>query len=121
VKRTGIKRTKGVNPVNRKRAKKRKLEQFGPPGFADFVREYGCVVGREGSSLMTCMGPVQVAHLRSRGAGGGWRENCVGLCAGHHGVQHSLGVVTFAKQYAIDLDLWAAAVTHQWDLNEGKE
>jgi hypothetical protein len=114
-----IKRTKGVPKVNRKRKAKRHAEQFGPPGFVEFVHEYGCVVARQGTvgfRLPSCFGAIEAAHVRSRGAGGGWRDNVAGLCRFHHAEQHDMGVDAFEKYYGTDLDLWACAITHQWDL-----
>ena len=111
---TGLKRTTRLKPVNAKRKKKMHAEQFGPPGFADFVRASGCMIAVERVSSV-CMGPVGVAHVVSRGAGGKWRENCVGLCAGHHAVQHAIGVAEFEKRHGVDMDLWACAITGKWE------
>lgn len=106
-----------MNPINRKRAKKKHAEAFGPPGFVEFVHEFGCVIAREKADAK-CDGPVEVAHLKSRGAGGVWRENTVGLCRHHHAQHHRLGVESFDRFYETDLDLWACAITHRWDMGE---
>lgn len=107
---------KKLRPVNQKRRKRLHAEQFGPPEFGEFVRNYGCVIAIEGGSSEDCDGPIQVAHRKSRGAGGGWRDNCYGLCAAHHVEQHAVGLVTFENEYCLDGDLWACAITHKFDL-----
>lgn len=53
-----------------------------------------------------CWGPVQVCHVKSRGAGGDDRANIVPLCAGGHAQQHT-GIQSFQRYW--DLDLCAAA------------
>lgn len=107
-----------IAPINRKRAAKRKLEAFGPPGFVQFVHEYGCVVARQSGTTGGCLGPVEAAHVRSRATGGVWRDGVCGLCVGHHRESHDIGQKTFQKKYEIDLDLWAVAICHQWEKQE---
>lgn len=102
---------------NVKRAKKAKEEDFGPPGFVEFVHRQGCVVARQARTFEGCLGPIQVAHVRSRGAGGSWRDT-VPLCLGHHREQHSIGVKTFAKRHCLDLEFWAGIICHEWDLKQ---
>lgn len=46
---------------------------------------------------------MQVAHVKSRGAGGGDHGNVVPLCAGAHNEQHTAGSKTFAKRWNVDL------------------
>ena len=109
---------------NRKRAKAKHAAAFGPPGFVEFVHRFGCVVARQSNSLSGCGGRVEAAHVRNRREG--WKNNVVGLCADHHtagpGSFHHLGSAeAFGKRWRMDLDLWACAVTHQWDLHGGEE
>jgi hypothetical protein len=111
-----LKRETKLAPVNRKRRKRLSADQFGPPEFGEFVREYGCVIAIESGDAGECEGPVEVAHRKSRGAGGKWRDNCYGLCRGHHAEQHAVGLITFENEYALDGELWADAITHQFDL-----
>lgn len=92
---------------------------FGPPGFVEFCHRYGCVVARQTGTTQGCLGPIEAAHVRSRGAKSGWRDSVVGLCLSHHREQHTVGIKTFAKRHDLDLDLWACAVTNQWDLSQG--
>ena len=44
--------------------------------------------------------PTDMAHIRSRGAGGGDKpEDTMQLCRLHHNAQHSLGWSRFVAQY----------------------
>jgi hypothetical protein len=65
-----------------------------------FVKRHSCCVpGCE-------EGPIEFAHVKSRGAGGGdWFG--VSLCPRHHREQHSVGIDTFQAKHKIDL--WAIA------------
>ena len=110
-----IRRTKAVNPANKKRKANLRESHFGPPGFVEFVHRHGCVVARDGASLSRCEGPVEAAHRKSRGAGGGWRHNVYGLCRKHHQEQHSKGLETFETAHHLDGDLWACAITGKFD------
>lgn len=117
----GIKRATPLKPKNAKRAKKRYAEAFGPPGFVEHVHSYGCLVFREKGPLSGCEGPSEAAHLKSRGAGGGWRENVVPLCRKHHAELHRHGLVSFDVRHSTDLDLWAAAIYSKWTANNPTE
>lgn len=50
-----------------------------------------------------CLGSIQVAHVRSRGAAGADRGNVVPLCLGAHHEQHTLGTKSFEARWGIDL------------------
>ena len=71
-----------------------------------WVRSHQCVV-------LGCKdGPIQFAHVKSRGAGGGdWYG--VALCLGHHREQHDIGIETFQRKYGIDLYELAAEFTRR--------
>lgn len=71
------------------------------PAHRAFVRRHSCVVpGCSG-------GPIDFAHVKSRGAGGGdWFG--VSLCRAHHSQQHSAGIETFQRLYGLDLYAMAA-------------
>lgn len=106
------------SPIKKRNAKRTKAafeEDFGPPGFSDFVRETGCVVANQSGSTAECIGPVQHCHRKSRGAGGGWKNNSFGGCLGHHNEQHMVGIKTFERMYGLDLDLECCAITHSWE------
>lgn len=121
MKKSPLERRTPVKKRNAKRAKKAHAEQFGPPGFVEFVHEYGCIIAREKGPLSGCGGPVEAAHVRNRREG--WKNNVVGLCRDHHtaapGSFHFLGSAgAFDKRWNTDLDLWACAVTAKWEAQE---
>jgi hypothetical protein len=45
---------------------------------------------------------TEVAHVRSRGAGGG-DDQVVPLCGRHHGEQHRIGIRSFENRHGLDL------------------
>lgn len=96
----GPKRGKGVNPVNRERRAKLREKQFGR--HADFIRSLACVA--QGSY---CKGRIEVAHVKSRGAGGTAKDT-VPMCWAHHKLQHWLGRDTFERMQGLDLAAIAA-------------
>ena len=55
-----------------------------------------------------CDGPVQVCHVKSRGAGGDDHGNVVAMCAQAHEEQHRLGIRSFQRKWGIDLKVLAA-------------
>ncbi len=62
--------------------------------------------------------PVQVAHVRSRGAGGTDLGGAVSLCAHHHALQHQLGIHTFQREHGIDLWSMAGQQADEFRLQE---
>jgi RNase P subunit RPR2 len=92
MKRSPIKRS---NPA---RKRKRLVEAFGSRERVEVIRRTPCVV---------CgVVPSENAHVRSRGAGGTWRD-VVPLCKDHHREQHA-GAVTFQARHQINLSDLAA-------------
>ena len=72
------------------------------PRHERFVRGHACCV-------RGCTdGPIDFAHVKSRGAGGG-SEHGISLCRAHHVEQHAIGIETFARKYDLDLLELAAA------------
>ena len=66
------------------------------PDFRAWIREHGrCVVCRSRN--------VDPHHVRSRGAGGGDRENIVPLCRLHHDEVGRLGRPSFEAKYRVEL------------------
>lgn len=86
--RTRIRRS----PVKRGKKVKR-FAQLRDPGLCAFVRTLGCVIAWE------CAGRTEVAHLKSRGAGGADRNNVIPLCTKHHREQHQIGIQSFGDRY----------------------
>jgi hypothetical protein len=97
---------KPLNKVNRPRKAKNFAKCFGV--CSRMVREadlFGvCVVPFCGRR------DIQVAHVRSRGAGGADWANVVGLCPDHHHEQGAQGIESFQRCYEIDLEQLAGAV-----------
>jgi hypothetical protein len=65
-----------------------------------------------------CKGAVECAHVKTRGAGGKDRGNCVPLCTAHHRQQHDVGIKTFAEWYDLDLADMARELERQYDEQE---
>jgi len=117
MKRTALARRTGLKKRNARRARKLHAEQFGDEHFQAYVRNCGCLIGwligdRE---LAGCWGPTEIAHVKSRGAGGGARNNVVGLCTTHHRLQHQAGIETFQKRLRVDLQAEAEKMTKSYD------
>lgn len=60
--------------------------------------------------------PCDAAHVKSRGAGGGYRDNLVPLCREHHTEQHQIGIETFQNKYQIDMEREARRVDADYNL-----
>lgn len=104
----GPKRKTRLNPVNRKRKKKRHRDNFGPK--AEWIRSLPCVCcgGRD---------RVEAAHARSRGAGG-TSEHLVPLQHVCHRYQHQVGIKTFQSERGVDLMDEAARLHDEWTSQE---
>ncbi len=85
------------------------------PAYCEWVRQQPCLLGggmgvgfhiRVRSLAMKihqCDGPVQVCHVKSRGAGGDDRRNVIAMCAKGHDEQHRIGIRSFEKRWGVDL------------------
>jgi 5-methylcytosine-specific restriction endonuclease McrA len=61
---------------------------------------------------------VDVAHVRTRGAGGPDEEfNLMPLCREHHTEQHKIGIITFMRRYP---SVAAYLSTAGWTIENGK-
>ena len=65
------------------------------PDLRAFVGRLPCLL----ASLGRCQGPIERAHVRSRGAAGEDYDNLVPLCLHHHREQHQIGVKSFEYRY----------------------
>lgn len=74
------------------------------PDYCQWVRSLSCEMGRRLHwwTGIPCSGPVECAHVKSRGAGGDDRGNCLALCRSHHRLQHRLGWPQVARDFAFD-------------------
>ena len=102
-----IKRTKPVNPVNRKRKKKRAAEDRVYGSFFRYVCTLNCAVEGEGD---LCFGPITGHHLKTVGSGGEDAANTTPLCYRHHRMIHDIGEAEFNRRFFNDLRLYAEAI-----------
>ena len=89
-----LRRTKGVNKRNRARAAKEFRRAYGSKQRAAWIASLPCIV--------CATIPSENAHIRTRGAGGDWRD-VVPLCQSCHAAQHTEGIETFQERRGIDL------------------
>lgn len=99
---------KPLRRQNRKRAAKRRVDDFGERGAA--IRTMPCLI----ADKHTCGGKIEAAHAKSRGAGGD-RRHLVPLCSRAHREQHDRGIQTFNRKYAIDLLAEATRIASELD------
>ncbi len=72
---------------------KPRFKQGRDPNFLAWIRQLDCA-----RANVVCVGePVQAAHVKSRGAGGGDIGNVIPLCRTHHQWQHQDGVGDFSQ------------------------
>lgn len=74
----------------------RKPRRKTDPDLLATIKRLPCLV------RFQCDGPVDSAHIRSRGAGGpdeGW--NVIPLCRKHHSEQHAFGWMKFMYRYLV--------------------
>ena len=83
--------------------KRERFPELKDEGLRAFVRKMPCIV---------CTGtPTQCAHVMTKGAAGGDRDNVVPLCGRCHAEQHRIGVRSFEYRYQVRLKVWARKVT----------
>ena len=69
-----------------------------PSNSLDYIRAQSCMI----DGCLTW--PCDVAHVRSRGSGGGDEpENVMPLCHRHHMEQHTIGIKSFAEKYDLPI------------------
>lgn len=100
---TELKRTGRIKPVNHKRKAQRNRDHFGEK--AEWIRTLPCLVCGQG--------PSQACHAKSRGAGG-TSDHLVPMCKKHHDEQHLVGVKTFGVYHGVDLMEEAESYHKAW-------
>lgn len=100
-----MKRRTPIRRSNPKRRKRRFAAGFGSKDRVAFVQALPCIVCRDT--------PSEVAHVRSRAAGGKAADT-VALCKKHHAEQHAVGIKSFAAKYELDLVAWAVWTEQLW-------
>lgn len=94
---------------NRERQKKERERAYGSEERVRWMKMLPCLVCRK------C--PTEVAHVKSRGAGG-TAADTVPLCGGpngHHAQQHRVGIETFQRIHGLDLQEEARKVEEAWN------
>lgn len=101
------------NADRRRRSRQRKARMMGDDtGLADFIRALPCPVcwpkaWADGAPWdYACSTTSVVAHIRTRGANQGVRDdqgkpNVLPLCQPHHGEQHAIGWARFGARHRI--------------------
>src|SRR5262245_6313406 len=99
--RTALKRRTALKTSRRRiRVKgKSRFPKKRDPEYCEWVRRRWCVLWLRGD----CSGRLEVAHVKSRGAGGGDVGNVVPLCTKHHARQHTMGRSAFEMAYRRNL------------------
>lgn len=100
----GPKRRTAVKKRNAKRLRETRARQFGP--HAERVRALPCCA-------CGARPPSQPHHVKSRGAGGTWRD-LVPLCGYCHLIIHAIGAKSFGRAHNVDL----AAVARELAMKE---
>lgn len=112
--RNRLARKSRIRPVNPGRRVKRFREGFESEERVAWYRHQFCVVpGCE-------EGPCEVAHVRSRGAGG-TADDAVPMCHSHHSESHQIGILTFQKKHGLDLGAEAHRFARAWQRWEARE
>ena len=104
--RTRLKNRTRLKQVNRKRgghAFPHNVDEL----YREWIRGRQCLIAGRAPLWVSlhnrCEGRVQVAHVKSRGAGGADHQNVLPLCALHHHEQHAIGKLSFEARYGLTL------------------
>ena len=112
MKRSPLRRKTRIKARNAKRGGSR-FPKRRDPAYCAWIRTLPCLLCDNLAVLdwidagKPCGGPVECAHVRSRGAGGPDVANTVPLCRKHHRQQHDIGIRSFERIYGISLELKA--------------
>jgi hypothetical protein len=120
-----------ITRVNAARAKRRRVQKFGPPGYRAFVVSRGCIVGNARGYTKGCSRKIDFAHGHGKD-GQDWRSG-FGCCADHHTLGgdsfHTLGHFSFAVFHGVipatvaqqNVGIWESMTTEQrqaWERHE---
>lgn len=103
---------KPMKKVNRARKARLSESQYGTPEFREWLHAQPCVVSGFSPSF-SGLGPIEQAHVKSRGAGGTWRDT-VPLRRALHQELHIIGQDSFEEKYGVNLRLEADEIQKQW-------
>lgn len=139
---------RGETPIRKRNAKRNgsRFPKRRDPAYCAWIRSLDCVArGTESAArrynnlrlahgqeaivavepwlilfgVRDCCGPVECAHVVSRGAGGDDVANTVPLCRAHHRQQHDKGIETFQRFYTLDLAAVAAELGQRYEMDGG--
>ena len=113
VRKSPLSRKTRLKPVNPRHRAELFVKHFHSTGFVSYVHSRGCVIGQD------CRGPIQAAHVQSRGAGG-TSKDVVPLCSVHHAEQHVFGIQSFQRKYRLDLQALAAETWARFERERGE-
>ena len=82
--------------IKRKNRRMFKGPEYEDPEYLKKIEGLPCTIGKG------CMGDVVAHHVKSKGAGGKDRGNCIPLCALHHREWHDKGRISWQMKYNID-------------------
>lgn len=85
-------------PVRRQR---KRFAHRRDKAYMAWIHTQPCVLSK--AEDHECRGPLEAAHVKSRGAGGDDRRNVVPLCQRAHRQQHTWGIRTFELFWLVDL------------------
>lgn len=89
------------------------------PQYAAWIRAQPCLLAGR-SDWFCCVGRIEAAHVKSRGAGGDDHANILSLCWGHHIQQHTIGSRSFEKRWGVDLKAEALALWARYRQETGE-
>lgn len=82
--------------------------------FAAWVRQQPCAIRMQHSHHDICTHRSEAAHVKTRGARGGWFNNLVPLCRIAHAEQHAMGVKSFQAKYHYAMEAHAIHLYATW-------
>lgn len=111
MKRSPLRRSKGVRKRNPARRKSELARCYGSRERVEWVKAQRCIC-----RTTICEGPSENAHIKTGGTGRkADADQIVPLCHNHHVILHTEGVIWFQNLYSIDLDAAARATADAWE------
>lgn len=85
--------------------------------YREWIRALPCILSGKmiAHGQHICWGAVQVCHVKTRGAGGPDRKNCVPMCASAHDQQHVIGIREFEQRWGVSLKTIARQLTEIYE------
>ncbi len=109
---TPLRRKTALPKFNAKRKRVRFRKQFGSADRVERIKQMECLA--RSHPYVSCWGPIECAHVVSRGAGGDYKS-IVPLCTLHHKNQHAMGIRSFEETIGRDLTAEAERIAREID------